>query len=294
MAQRDVLIVEEDPKVRDLLRQIFDAAGYACQLADDGREGLEAFKAGRPPLVVTDLRTPGMTGIELLRQARAVDGDVAVIVLTGAGDVMNAIESVKLGAHAFLMKPINVDELLITAARALERRQLLIERRQHQEPYGQSQETDRTALGRAALAQHDVLILVVEEDRGVRELLQRVFELAGYKCLLTGDGEEGLKAFRESRPSLVIADLGMPMVRGGKWVRDAGIRLLLDIRQEDPDAAVIVSSGAPYAKYVSESLKLGAHAFLMKPVLIEELLITVERALERRQLLIERRRRGAA
>ena len=294
MAQRDVLIVEEDPKVRDLLRQIFDAAGYACQLADDGREGLEAFKAGRPPLVVTDLRTPGMTGIELLRQARAVDGDVAVIVLTGAGDVMNAIESVKLGAHAFLMKPINVDELLITAARALERRQLLIERRQHQEPYGQSQEPDRTALGRAALAQRDVLILVVEEDRGVRELLQRVFELAGYKCLLTGDGEEGLKAFRESRPSLVIADLGMPMVRGGKWVRDAGIRLLLDIRQEDPDAAVIVSSGAPYAKYVSESLKLGAHAFLMKPVLIEELLITVERALERRQLLIERRRRGAA
>jgi len=282
VAQRDVLIVEEDPKVRDLLRQIFDAAGYACQLADDGREGLEAFKAGRPPLVVTDLRTPGMTGIELLRQARAVDGDVAVIVLTGAGDVMNAIESVKLGAHAFLMKPINVDELLITAARALERRQLLIERRQHQEPYGQSQEPDRTALGRAALAQRDVLILVVEEDRGVRELLQRVFELAGYKCLLTGDGEEGLKAFRESRPSLV------------KWVRDAGIRLLLDIRQEDPDAAVIVSSGAPYAKYVSESLKLGAHAFLMKPVLIEELLITVERALERRQLLIERRRRGAA
>src|SRR2546422_7715840 len=82
VAQRNVLIVEEDPKVRDFLRQIFDAAGYACQLADDGREGLEAFKAGRPPLVVTDLRTPGMTGIDLLRQARAVDGDAAVIVLT--------------------------------------------------------------------------------------------------------------------------------------------------------------------------------------------------------------------
>ena len=296
MAQRDVLIVEEDPKVRDFLRQIFDAAGYACQLADDGREGLEAFKAGRPPLVVTDLRTPGMTGIELLRQARAVDGDVAVIVLTGAGDVMNAIESVKLGAHAFLMKPINVDELLITAARALERRQLLIERRQHQEPYGQSQEPDRTALGRAALAQRDVLILVVEEDRGVRELLQRVFELAGYKCLLTGDGEEGLKAFRESRPSLVIADLGMPMmVRVGKWVhgvwvRDARIGLLMEIWLEDPDAAVIVSTSGFDAKIVIELLKLGAHASLMKPINIDELLITVERALERRQLLIEHRR----
>src|SRR2546425_5717430 len=162
VAQRDVLIVEEDPKVRDLLRQIFDAAGYACQLADDGREGLEAFKAGRPPLVVTDLRTPGMTGIELLRQARAVDGDVAVIVLTGAGDVMNAIESVKLGAHAFLMKPINVDELLITAARALERRQLLIERRRRREPCGQSRQPDRE-------------ILIVEDDPVHRDIFHQVF-----------------------------------------------------------------------------------------------------------------------
>jgi DNA-binding NtrC family response regulator len=296
MAQRDVLIVEHDLEVRDVLRQILDAAGYTCQLADDGHEGLEAFKAGRPPLVVTDLKMPDMTGIELLRQARAVDGDVAVIVLSGAADVKNAIESLKLGAHAFLMKPINIDELLITVERALERRQLLIERRQHQEPYGQPQETDRTTLGRADLAQRDVLILVVEEDRQVREVLRQIFDLAGYKCLLTGDGKEGLKAFRESRPSLVIADLGMPMmVRVGKWVhgvwvRDARIGLLMEIWLEDPDAAVIVSTSGFDAKIVIELLKLGAHASLMKPINIDELLITVERALERRQLLIERRR----
>jgi len=103
--------------------------------------------------------------------------------------------------------------------------------------------------------------------------------------------EEGLKAFRESRPSLVIADLGMPMVRGGHRVRDAGIRLLMEIRQQDPDAAVIVASGMTDAKTVVESLKLGASAFLWKPVNIDELLITAERALERRQLLIERRQR---
>jgi len=294
MAERDVLIVDDDAQVGDLLCQIFGAAGYPCRRVGDGGEALEVFKVWRPPLVVTDVLHPGITGIELLRQVRAVDGDVAVIVLTGAGDVMNAIESVKLGAHAFLMKPINVDELLITAARALERRQLLIERRQHQEPYGQFQEPDRTALGRAALAQRDVLILVVEEDRQIRKLLQQIFDSAGYRCLLAGDGEEGLKVFRQSRPSLVIADLGMPMVRGGKSVRDAGIRLLLEIRQEDPNAAVIVASGNPDVKIAIESLKLGAYAFLMKPVNAYELLITAERALERRQLLIERRHRQQA
>jgi DNA-binding NtrC family response regulator len=290
MAQRDVLIIEHDPELRDLLRKIFETAGYACRLAADGREGMEAFRAGRPPLVLTDLRMPGVTGIELLCQTRAVDGDVAVIALTGAADMRTAIESLKLGVYAFLMEPINADEWLITAARALERRWLLIERRQYLQAYGQLQETDRATSARADLAERDVLILVVEEDAGGRHVFHEIFLGAGYRCILAGDVEEGLRVFRDSRPSLVLADLGMPMVRGGMRVRDAGIRLLLEIRQEDPDAAVIVASGWPAVEPAIESLKLGADAFLMKPINMDELLITVARALERRWLLIERRR----
>lgn len=133
MAQRDILIVDDDRQVRDVLHQIFLSAGYNCLLANDGREGVEVFKAGRPPLIVTDLKMPVMTGIELLQQVRAIDGDAAVIVLTGAADVKIAIESLKLGAYDFIMKPVNVDELLIAADRAFERRQLLIERREYHE-----------------------------------------------------------------------------------------------------------------------------------------------------------------
>src|SRR5213080_5555323 len=131
MAGRDVLIVDDDRQVRDVLRQIFLAAGYKCVLAKDGDEGLQVFKAGRPPLVVTDLKMPGITGIELLQQVRAVDDDVAVIVLTGAADVKTAIASLKLGARDVIMKPVNMDELLIATERALERRQLLIDRREY-------------------------------------------------------------------------------------------------------------------------------------------------------------------
>jgi len=133
MAQRDILIVDDDRQVREVLHQIFMSAGYNCLLANDGREGVEVFKAERPPLIVTDLKMPVMTGIELLQQVRAIDGDVAVIVLTGAADVKIAIESLKLGAYDFIMKPVNVDELLIAADRAFERRQLLIERREYHE-----------------------------------------------------------------------------------------------------------------------------------------------------------------
>jgi response regulator RpfG family c-di-GMP phosphodiesterase len=132
MERRDILIVDDDRQVREVLHQIFLSAGYNCMLAQDGAEGVALFRTGKPPLTVTDLKMPVMTGIDLLRQVREIDGDAAVIVLTGAADVKVAIDSLKLGAYDFIMKPVNVDELLIAADRALERRQLLIDRREYQ------------------------------------------------------------------------------------------------------------------------------------------------------------------
>ncbi|MBI3637221.1 MAG: response regulator [Candidatus Rokubacteria bacterium] len=130
--RRDVLIVDDDGQVREVLHQIFLLAGYSCHLAANGREGLETFRTNRPPLTVTDLKMPVLDGVGLLQGLRELDPDAAVIVLTGAPDVKTAIDSLKLGAYDFIMKPVNVDELLIAADRALERRQLLIERREYQ------------------------------------------------------------------------------------------------------------------------------------------------------------------
>src|SRR5256885_6425326 len=137
MGQREVLIVDDDRQVREVLHQIFLGAGYKCLLANDGQEGVGVFRASvrdsRSPLTVTDLKMPVMGGIDLLQHVREADPDAAVIVLTGAADVKTAIASLKLGAYDFIMKPVNVDELLIAADRALERRQLLIEHRHYQE-----------------------------------------------------------------------------------------------------------------------------------------------------------------
>src|SRR2546422_4566303 len=143
MAKRDILIVDDNRQVREVLNPIFIAAGYNTLLASDGYEGLEVFRKARPPLVVTDVLHPGLDGIELLRQVRALDGDVAVIVLTGAASVARKIECLKSGAYDYLLKPPNIDELLITVERALERRQLLIEHREHQQTHGQRQEAPR-------------------------------------------------------------------------------------------------------------------------------------------------------
>jgi len=158
---RDILIVDDDRQVRDVLNEIFVSAGYNVLLAVDGREGLETFRASHPPIMITDLQMPVMTGVQLLQAVRELDPDSAVVVLTGAADVRTAIESLKLGAYDFIMKPVDVDELLIATERALERRQLLIERREYQAllerrveeatrdleaAYRQLQETYRTTL----------------------------------------------------------------------------------------------------------------------------------------------------
>jgi response regulator RpfG family c-di-GMP phosphodiesterase len=128
---KHVLIVEDDAKVRGALREVFIADGYECRVAGNGREGLDAFRREQPPLTLTDIKMPVMDGLEFLKRARAVDGDAAIIVITGVGDMKTAIESLKCGAYDFIVKPVNIDEVLIAAERALERRQLLMERREY-------------------------------------------------------------------------------------------------------------------------------------------------------------------
>lgn len=130
-ASRRILIVDDDVQVREVLHQIFLSADYDCLLAANGQEGLDVFRAEHPELVLTDLKMPVMDGIALLEGVRREDPDASVIVLTGAPDVKTAINSLKLGAYDFIMKPVNVDELLFAAERALERRHLLIERREY-------------------------------------------------------------------------------------------------------------------------------------------------------------------
>ena len=127
----EVLIVDDDRHIRTVLDEVFRASGYTCQMATNGQEGLATFDAERPPLTVTDMNMPVMGGLDFLKHARALEPDAAILVLTGMADVETAVESLKHGAYDFIMKPVNVDKLLIAAERALEHRQLLRERREY-------------------------------------------------------------------------------------------------------------------------------------------------------------------
>jgi response regulator RpfG family c-di-GMP phosphodiesterase len=128
-----VLIVDDDPDVREMLHEIFRASGYHCELATNGREALDLFGVVHPPLTVTDVRMPVMDGLEFLKQARSVDSDAVVLVLTGVGDVRTAVESLTNGAYDFILKPVKPGDLIDAAQRALDHRRERISRREQHE-----------------------------------------------------------------------------------------------------------------------------------------------------------------
>ena len=122
-----VLVADDDPAIRKALRIIL--AGYEVREAGDGAEALRSFEAEGADLVLSDLQMPAMGGLELLRRVKAADDAAAFIILTGAGTVENAVQALRLAADDYLVKPFNVDEVLLACERALEHRRLVLENR---------------------------------------------------------------------------------------------------------------------------------------------------------------------
>ena len=121
-----VLVVDDDDSNRTVLERILGREGFAVQHAASGREAMEVFRAEPVDLVLTDLKMPGMTGIDLLKAVRAVDPDVEVVVMTAYGTVETAVEAMKEGAYDFVAKPLKRIELLTCVRKALEKRGLQI------------------------------------------------------------------------------------------------------------------------------------------------------------------------
>jgi DNA-binding NtrC family response regulator len=133
-----VLIVDDEPDMLSNCRRILERAGHQCLGAEDGARGLEILEAQHPDLLITDLKMPGIDGMELMRRARAFDSELPVIVVTGFATIESAVAAVKEGAFDFLPKTFSVDQLQVAVERALRHRRLAIENRNLR---GQLQET---------------------------------------------------------------------------------------------------------------------------------------------------------
>jgi DNA-binding NtrC family response regulator len=129
MTSLQLLVVDDEPAIRQVVSVLLRKAGYSVDQASDGEAAMERLAKGDVDIALCDIKMPGMSGIELLRQARAVNVDTAFIMMTAFASVDTAIEAIKAGAADYMIKPLNNDELLHRLAKAGDLRGLRAENR---------------------------------------------------------------------------------------------------------------------------------------------------------------------
>jgi two-component system NtrC family sensor kinase len=113
-----ILLVDDEPDILRVLAISLKADGYEVFTAASGEEALALFRKSAPCIVITDIKMPGMDGIEVLRQVKKIDEETQVIIITGHGDIDSAIEALQNGASDFINKPVRDEALAIALKRA--------------------------------------------------------------------------------------------------------------------------------------------------------------------------------
>ena len=119
-----VLIVDDERTLARAVKAFLLESGYEAEIAPDAEQAFGLIESLRPDVVFSDVRLPGMSGIELLRRIREFDASIPVIIMTAYGTIEGAVEAVKLGAFDYLKKPVDLEELKLLADRAREHSQL--------------------------------------------------------------------------------------------------------------------------------------------------------------------------
>jgi DNA-binding NtrC family response regulator len=182
MSTPSILVVDDDDANRVTLERILAREGYHVVHASGGREAMDRLREERVDLVLTDLKMPGMSGIDLLKAGRKVDPDLEVVVMTAYGTVETAVEAMKEGAYDFVAKPLKRMELVTTLQKALEKRGLQVENRRLREQL-------------AAVGEGEI----IGRSETMRALLDEIEQVAPSHATVLLTGESGTGKSRLAR-----------------------------------------------------------------------------------------------
>ena len=133
MAGERILVVDDEPSIREVLAEGLETFGYDVEQAGTGAEAYRLAAAGGTPPLLSDIEMPGESGLSLLKRVKALDENIDVIMVTGVVDVEMAIDTIRQGATDYVTKPFNLEEVQIVVERTLEKRRLIRENREYQE-----------------------------------------------------------------------------------------------------------------------------------------------------------------
>lgn len=133
MKREKILIADDEADIRELLGDFLESEGYECILAVNAFEALAKYKEHNDiDLVMSDIRMPGKTGLELLSDIKEIDDDVMVIMISAVKDIESAISAMSKGAYDYVAKPFKLTEVVLIAKKAIEKRKLILQNKEYQ------------------------------------------------------------------------------------------------------------------------------------------------------------------
>ena len=187
-----ILVVDDESCIANLIRHWLEQEGYSCETASSGAEALEKLQGTAFDLMITDIKMPKLSGIELLPLAQEIVPNLAVVMITGTEDRSVANQILKAGAYGYLTKPLDQNEVLINVTNALERRRLT-----------------RESNERAKELEHDIYLRTEQLRFREEEIALRLVAAAEYR-----DNETGAHIRRIGLSSALLAE-------AAGWSRDA-------------------------------------------------------------------------
>ncbi len=181
MTGQHILVIDDEPDIRNLVRDILEDEGYEVSVAENAQQAREQRRLRKPDLILLDIWMPGTDGITLLKEWQEGDGlPCPVIMMSGHGTVETAVEATRLGAYDFIEKPISLARLLLIVNRALEANHLAQENiglkqqlPEVQVPIGSSQLIRELCEQTRRVAQHDTAVLITGEQGSGKQTFAR-------------------------------------------------------------------------------------------------------------------------
>jgi len=176
-----ILVVDDEETVRNLIQRTLGEAGYSVVTAANGQEALDKVSQLQIEAMLLDIKMPGMSGIEVLRQLTTNWPETCVIMATAVADAQTAVEAMKLGAYDYITKPFNRDDVVLTVQRAIEKKNLHLENERHrvelEKRVGEQAERLQqqfVELVETLAREHKLIYRLAYSQRGGKELLSKL------------------------------------------------------------------------------------------------------------------------
>ena len=249
MEEYRILLIEDDEVARKQLAKIIKKEGFDILIAEDGNVGLEIFKKELPEIVITDLKMPGVDGIEVMHTIKRMSPNVQIILVTAYGEAETAIYALREGALDYIKKPIDLNLLLLALGRAKEKLSVI----------------------KKVLAFPSIML--VEDEEVTRNRLGRILSKEGWKVTQISNGEDATKYFNHNKVDIVLIDIKMP--------KKDGLQTLKELRNISTDFESIVLTGYGDEVNAIQAMRIGAINFLKKPIDLDQMIIAVEKAIDK-------------